>query len=106
MHKPITLLQRLAARAEASDCDCQTDDADLINEAISEIEKLKAVEIAAAQYISSVNGEPEKDCWDTEDGKEAPGAERFASDWAWKAYDDKKQKAFDALADALKGDAA
>lgn len=42
MHKPLTLLQRLAARAEASDCDCQTDDADLINEAIAEIEKLKA----------------------------------------------------------------
>lgn len=52
---------------------------------------------AAQAYVDAVNGEPEKDCWDTEDGMEAPGAEKFASDWSWEAYDDKKQKAFDAL---------
>lgn len=58
--------------------------------------------VAAAQrYVDAVNGQPEKDCWDTEDGKPDDGAERFASDWAWKAYDDKKQQAFDALCAAL-----
>lgn len=56
---------------------------------------------AARRYVDAVNGEPEKDCWDTEDGKEAPGAARFASDWAWQEYDAKKQAAFDALRAAL-----
>ncbi len=62
---------------------------------------LRAIADAAQAYVESVNGEPEKDCWDTEDGKEAPGAHRFASDWAWQEYDVKKQKAFDALRAAL-----
>lgn len=64
-------------------------------------DSLRVIRDAAAAYVTSVNGEPEKDCWDTEDGKEAPGAERFASDWSWKAYDDAKQKAFDALRAAI-----
>jgi len=63
--------------------------------------KLQAIKVAASAYVASVNGEPEKDCWDTEDGKEAPGALRFASDWAWQEYDIKKQKAFDDLRAAL-----
>lgn len=63
--------------------------------------RLRGIENAARAYVASVNGEPEKDCWDTEDGKEAPGAQRFASDWSWEAYDDKKQKAFDDLRAAL-----
>jgi len=61
------------------------------------VDRLRAIETAAMAYVASVHGEPEKDWWDTEDGKEAPGADRFASDWAWKEYDDKKQKAFDDL---------
>ena len=65
------------------------------------ITPLRAIANAAQAYVESVNGEPEKDCWDTEDGKEAPGAERFASDWAWQEYDAKKQKAFDSLVAAL-----
>ncbi|MBX4984393.1 hypothetical protein [Rhizobium lentis] len=51
--------------------------------------------------VDSVNCEPEKDCWDTEDGKEAPGAEGFASDWSWQEYDAKKQQVFDTLRVAL-----
>lgn len=62
---------------------------------------LRAIADAAQAYVESVNGEPQKDCWDTEDGKEATGAERFASDWAWQEYDAKKQKAFDALRASL-----
>lgn len=58
---------------------------------------LRAIAKAAREYVDAVNGEPEKDCWDTEDGKEAPRAEKFASDWAWQQYDDAKQKAFDNL---------
>lgn len=61
----------------------------------------QAIANAARAYVDSVSGEPKKDCWDTEDGKEAPGATRFASDWAWQEYDVKKQKAFDALCIAL-----
>lgn len=59
MHKPLTLLQRLAARAEASDCDCQTDDADLINEAIAEIETLRAViqSLTSDLQKQSISGE-------------------------------------------------
>lgn len=62
---------------------------------------LQAIANAAQAYVESVDREPEKDCWDTEDGKEAPGALRFASDWAWQEYDVKKQKAFDDLRAAL-----
>jgi hypothetical protein len=65
------------------------------------VDRLRAIETAAMAYVESVHGEPEKDCWDTEDGKEAPGANRFASDWSWKAYDDKKQKAFEDLCATL-----
>ena len=64
----------------------------------SENERLRA---AIAAYVGSVNGEPEKDIWDTEDGKPSEGADRTSSDWAWKEYDDKKQAAFDALESAL-----
>lgn len=62
---------------------------------------LQAIARAAQVYVESVDGMPEKDCWDTEDGKEAPGALRFASDLAWQEYDVKKQKAFDDLRAAL-----
>lgn len=66
--------------------------------AVGQLQKrCEELEAAASAYVASVNGEPEKDCWDTEDGKEAPGAERFASDWSWQEYDAKKQKAFDEL---------
>ncbi len=64
---------------------------------VQDVAGLEAIAKAAQDYVDAVSGEPEKDCWDTEDGKEAPGAERFASDWAWKDYDDAKQKAFDNL---------
>lgn len=65
------------------------------------VSHLRAIADAAQAYVDAVNGEPEKDCWDTEDGKEAPGALRFASDWAWQEYDVRKQKAFDALRASL-----
>jgi len=55
----------------------------------------------AAAYVAAVEHEPEKDCWDTETGKYEEGAEKFASDWSWKAHDDAKQKAFDDLRAAL-----
>ena len=64
---------------------------------VQDVAGLEALAKAAQDYVDAVSGEPEKDCWDTEDGKEAHGAERFASDWAWKDYDDAKQKAFDNL---------
>ena len=67
----------------------------------TEFEQLRAIKTAAQAYIEAVSGEPEKDCWDTPDGKEAPDAERFASDWSWREYDAKKQKAFDELRAAL-----
>lgn len=69
-------------------------------------ENLRGIQTAAINYIAAVNGEPEKDGWDTEDGKEAPGAERFASDWSWREYDVKKQKAFDDLRAAVAGSRA
>lgn len=93
---------RLLSMSEAMYMDRDQDEIDaLLLEAKAEIERLRAIANAAEAYIASVNGEPEKDCWDTEDGKEAPGAERFASDWAWQEYDAKKQKAFDDLLAAL-----
>lgn len=67
----------------------------------TEFAQLRTIKKAAIAYVDAVNGEPEKDCWDTPDGKEAPGADRFASDWSWREYDAKKQKAFDALRQAL-----
>jgi hypothetical protein len=66
-----------------------------------EIARLRAIEAAAKRYVASVNGGPEDDIWDTEDGKFQEGALRVASDFAWKAYDNEKQNAFDALAAAL-----
>lgn len=66
-----------------------------------ELARLRAVEAAAKRYIGSVNGGPADDIWDTEDGKFQEGAERTTSDFAWKAYDDEKQKAFDDLAALL-----
>ena len=64
---------------------------------VQDVAGWEAIAKAAQDYVDAVSGEPEKDCWDTEDGKEAPGADKFASDWAWKEYDDAKQKAFDNL---------
>lgn len=73
-----------------------------VNNAVhTEFAQLRAIKEAAQAYVDAVSGEPEKDCWDTPDGKEAPGADRFASDWSWREYDAKKQKAFDALREAL-----
>lgn len=64
----------------------------------AENDRLRA---AITAYVCSVNGEPEKDIWDTEDGTPSEGADRSSSDWAWKEYDDRKQAAFDALVAAL-----
>jgi hypothetical protein len=58
-----------------------------------ELIRLRAIEAAARRYVVSVSGGPEDDIWDTEDGMEA--------DFAWKAYDDEKQNAFDALRSVL-----
>jgi hypothetical protein len=66
-----------------------------------ELIRLRAIEAAARRYVVSVSGGPEDDIWDTEDGMEAEGASRVASDFAWKAYDDEKQNAFDALRSVL-----
>jgi len=56
---------------------------------------------AAREYVEAVEAPPELDAWDTEDGKEAPGAARFASDWSWKEHDERKWKTFEALQAAL-----
>lgn len=72
---------------------------------LDELDALEAIKKAAQAYVDRVNGDPEQDIWDTEDGKFAEGAQRTSSDWAWKAYDDAKQKAFDDLRAAL-GEAA
>lgn len=69
-----------------------------------ELIRLRAIEAAAKRYVSSVSGGPENDIWDTETGKFEEGAERVASDFAWKAYDDEKQNAFDALASTLESE--
>lgn len=69
-----------------------------------ELIKLRAIEAAAKRYVSSVSGGPEADVWETEDGEFEEGAARVASDPAWKAYDDEKQNAFDALASALESE--
>jgi hypothetical protein len=69
-----------------------------------ELIKLRAIEAAAKRYVASVSGGPEADVWDTEDGKFKEGAARVASDPAWKAYDDEKQNAFDALASVLESE--
>lgn len=66
-----------------------------------ELEALEKIKKAAQAYVDRVSGDPEQDIWDTEDGKPAEGAQRTSSDWAWKAYDDAKQKAFDDLRAAL-----
>jgi hypothetical protein len=65
------------------------------------VELLLAIKAAAQKYVNSVHGEPEKDIWDTENGEYEDGAEKTTSDWAWKAYDDRKQAAFDDLRAAL-----
>jgi hypothetical protein len=51
----------------------------------------------ARAYIEAVEHEPELDILDTEDGLPAEGATKSASDWSWRAHDNAKQKAFDAL---------
>lgn len=38
---------------------------------------------AARRYLAAIDSEPEKDIWDTWDGKPAEGASRSASDWSW-----------------------
>ncbi|WP_331373827.1 hypothetical protein [Sinorhizobium chiapasense] len=38
---------------------------------------------AVAAYLSAIDSEPEKDIWDTWDGKPAKGAEKTSSDAAW-----------------------
>jgi hypothetical protein len=68
---------------------------------MDELDSLLAIKAAAQTYVESVNGDPEKDIWDTENGEYREGAEKTTSDWAWKAYDDRKQAAFDALRAAL-----
>lgn len=70
----------------------------------NDLDQLLAVRNAARAYVDSVSGDPERDIWDTEDGKFQEGAQRTSSDWAWKAYDDAKQKAFDNLRAALGDD--
>jgi hypothetical protein len=50
-----------------------------------ELIRLRAIEAAAQRYVASVNGGP---------GSAAPDA-------VWRAYDDEKQNAFDAIAAAL-----
>lgn len=69
-----------------------------------ELTRLRAIEAAAKRYVASVSGGPEDDIWDTEDGKFVEGAERVASDFAWKAYDDEKQLAFDVLSATVGSD--
>jgi hypothetical protein len=41
---------------------------------------------AVATYLAVRDAGPRHDCWDTETGEEEPGAQRFASDWAWDDY--------------------
>jgi hypothetical protein len=68
---------------------------------MDELDRLVAIKAAAQAYVVSVNGDPEKDIWDTGSGEYEEGAEKTSSDWAWKAYDDRKQAAFDGLRAAL-----
>ncbi|NTF18190.1 hypothetical protein G6L37_07205 [Agrobacterium rubi] len=72
----------------------------------AELARLREIEAAARRYVASVNGGPEDDAWDTEDGKFAEGAARVTSDSAWKAYDDEKQLAFDVLSATVTSDAS
>ena len=84
----------------ACQADCQSRYAALSAQ-VQDVAGLEVVAKAAQDYVDAVSGEPEKDCWDTEDGKEAPGAIKFASDFAWRNYDIAKQRAFDNLRAAL-----
>jgi len=48
---------------------------------------------ALEAYLTALDAEPEKDCWDTETGEEEPGAHKFASDWAWSDWHEAKDAA-------------
>ncbi len=51
------------------------------------------LQAAVVAYLAALDAKPEQDCWDTETGEEEPGAQRFASDWAWADHHDRIAKA-------------
>lgn len=57
---------------------------------------------AVADYLSAIDAEPEKDIWDTWDGKPADGAQKTSSDAAWADHGQRIEDSISKLRDALR----
>lgn len=61
----------------------------------------ESLKIAVAAYLTAIDAEPEKDIWDTWDGKHVDGADKTSSDFAWAAHGQKIEASLAALRVAL-----